>query len=76
MFSHRLCILNVAQEEYKVTIGTTISKLIITLIQYLMLKVYPNFLIFIVVQIVVNLVYFIIINMYITKKYHWLNEKK
>lgn len=76
MFLHRLCILNVAQEEYKVTIGTTISKLIITLIQYLMLKVYPNFLIFIVVQIVVNLVYFIIINMYITKKYPWLNEKK
>ena len=52
------------------------SKLIITLIQYFMLKVYPNFLVFIIVQIVVNLVYFIIINMYITKKYPWLNEKK
>ena len=29
LFSHRLCILNVAQEAYKITIGTTISKIVI-----------------------------------------------
>ena len=33
MFSHKLCILNVAQEEYKITLGTTISQLIIYLLQ-------------------------------------------
>lgn len=76
MFSHRLCILNVAQEEYKVTIGTTISKLVITLIQFFMLKIYPSFLLFITIQIVVNIIYFIIINMYISKKYPWLNKGK
>lgn len=76
MFSHRLCILNVAQEEYKVTIGTTISKLVITLIQFFMLKIYPSFLLFIIIQIVVNLIYFITINMYISKRYSWLNEGK
>ena len=47
MFSHKLCILNVAQEAYKITISTTISKLTITFLQIIMLKIYPNFIIFI-----------------------------
>lgn len=76
MFSHKICLLNLAQETYKITIGTTISKLIISLLQCLMLKYYPNFIIYILIQIFVNLGYFITINIYVLKKYSWINGNK
>lgn len=71
-FSHKLCVLNVAQEAYKITIGTTISKLVIVIIQYIMLKVHPSFILFITIQLVINIVYFIIINVYTNQKHPWL----
>lgn len=74
MFSHKICILSVAQEEYKVTIGTTVSKLLISVLQYAMFKLFPSFLLYIVIQLMINLIYFIVINKYILKKYPWLNE--
>lgn len=74
MFSHRLCILNVAQEAYIVTLGTALSRIIIFIIQVIMLKVYPSFLLYILIQIIINLIYFIIINIYISKKYKWIND--
>lgn len=74
LFSHKLCILNVAQEAYKITIGTTISKLVIALLQIMMLNIYPNFIVYIVVQIMVNLIYFILINKYIDKRYKWIDS--
>ena len=46
LFTHRLCILNVAQEAYKVTLGMTISKIIIVFLQLILLKVYPNFILY------------------------------
>lgn len=76
MFSHRLCILNVAQETYKITIGTMISKLTIALIQLIVLKLYPSFILFISAQVIVNLIYYIGINLYITKKYEWIDKGK
>lgn len=72
MFSHKLCILNVAQEEYKITLGTTISQLTIYSLQYIVLRGYPNFIIFISVQLLINIIYYIVINIYILKKYPWL----
>ena len=75
LFSHRLCILNVAQESYKITISTTITKLIIILMQILMLKSNPNFIFYITIQICINLIYYIGINIYIYIKYPWLKEK-
>lgn len=74
MFSHRICILNVAQEAYKVTIGSTISQLIIFILQYITLKKYGNFLLYASIQLGVNLVYYITINIYIKRKYPWLNK--
>lgn len=74
MFSHKLCILNVAQEAYKVTIATTISQVTIFVIQYLLLRKLPSFLLFISVQLFINCIYFIIINIYIIKKYPWLGK--
>lgn len=74
IFSHRLCMLNVSQQAYKVTIGTTISKLLIVMFQIIMLKSYPSFILFIAIQVVINLLYFIVINLYITAKYPWLNK--
>lgn len=76
IFSSKICILNVAQETYKVTIGATISKLLIVIIQVGMLKIYPSFIAFAFIQFIVNLIYFISINIYILKRYPWLSEKK
>lgn len=76
IFSSRICILNVAQEAYKVTIATTISKLLTVILQVCMLKIYPSFLVFISIQLIINLMYFILINAYILKKYPWLNDGK
>ena len=76
MLSDRLCILNVAQEAYKITIGTTVSKLIIIIIQAITLKIYPSFLLFIVVQVCINLIYYIFMNIYIVKTHPWINSGK
>jgi O-antigen/teichoic acid export membrane protein len=76
LFSHRLCILNVAQEAYKITIGTTISKLVISGLQLVLFIYYPNFLLYIAIQLVVNLIYFIVINSYVSKNYSWLGKDK
>ena len=76
MFSHKMCILNVAQEAYKVTIGTTISQLIILLLQVLILKVYPDFILFASIQLMINFMYYLIINIYINMKYPWLCTEK
>ena len=75
LFSSRLSILNVAQEFYKVNIGVTASKLMILFIQFLILKTYPSFILYILTQLVINLIYFIIINLYIIKKYPWIKGK-
>ncbi|MDB1921709.1 O-unit flippase [Clostridium tertium] len=71
-FTYKICILNVAQEGYKVLIGTTASKVIIALLQILSLKHYPNYYVFLIIQIIINLIYYIIINWYIDKKYRWI----
>lgn len=65
MFSYRFCILNVAQESYKITISVTLSKLIISILQILILNIYPNIYIYLLIQILVNLVYYLNINKYI-----------
>lgn len=74
IFSHKICILNVAQEVYKMTIGTTISRFVIVIIQIIMLNSYPSFINFILIQLITNLIYYIVINIYIDKKYPWLND--
>lgn len=75
LFSHKICILNVAQESYKITISTTITKLIIMIVQIIILKNYPSFKLFITVQIILNLLYYVWINIYILNRYPWINGK-
>lgn len=75
-FSHKLCILIVAQEEYKITIGVTLSKLLIAVLQVIMLNIYPSFIVFVLIQLIINLLYYICINTYINKKYRWLDSDK
>lgn len=72
MFSHRLCILNVSQESYKITYGTMFSKLAIIFLQVFMIKIYPSFIVYSIIQLVINLFYFILIDNYVKKKYNWL----
>lgn len=74
MFSHKLCILNVSQESYIVTLTSTLSKLIISILQFIMLKLYPNFYIYIIIQIIINLIYYIGINIYISRRFKWIND--
>ncbi|MDV5105550.1 hypothetical protein R2R32_02590 [Clostridium perfringens] len=76
LFSYKICILNVAQENYKISGATTISKLCISILQVFSLKFHPSFYTFIVIQIVVNLVYYIILNRYIDNKFKWLKTTK
>ncbi|WP_063868049.1 lipopolysaccharide biosynthesis protein [Paenibacillus sp. Soil766] len=73
-FSYKICILNVAQDGYKVSIGTTASKLLLSVLQFSMLKLYPSLSVFLIVQIVVSLLYFLCMNLYIDKKYPWIKK--
>ncbi|MEH7549852.1 lipopolysaccharide biosynthesis protein, partial [Neobacillus vireti] len=76
LYSYKLCILTVAQDGYKISITTTISKLLISIFQYILLKLYPNFYIFILIQLIINYVYYVLMNNYINKKYKWINETR
>lgn len=73
-FSYKFCILNVAQEGYKITIATTVSKLIIAVLQVVFLFIVPDFYIYLIIQISVNLIYFILLNLYIDSKNRWLTN--
>lgn len=74
LFSHKLCIINVAQEGYKLSIATTISKISIAIVQLVVLKIYPSFYLYLSVQILINLIYYIVINKYIDNKYDWIKN--
>ncbi|MPQ44413.1 lipopolysaccharide biosynthesis protein, partial [Clostridium tarantellae] len=74
LFSYKLSILNVAQQGYKVSIATTVSKLIIAMLQIIFLNIYSNLYIYILIQIVINLIYYIAINYYIDKSFNWLKD--
>lgn len=76
LFSSRLCILTVAQEGYKMSLATTISKFIIYIFQFIILKYYPSFILFVAVQLIINFIYYVAINYYTLKKFPWINEKK
>lgn len=72
LFSHKLAILTVAQENYKISIASCISKVLISIIQIIMLKVYPSIYFYIVIEILIQLTYYILINIYISKKNEWM----
>ena len=71
-FSYKLCILNVAQEGYKISIAMAISKLVISTLQIIFLKLNYNMYVYLLIQIIINLFYYLIINKYISVKYEWL----
>lgn len=71
LFSYKLCILNVAQEEFRVSLATTTSRLVISILQLILLKIYGSFALYILAQTFVSLLYFMFMNMYISKRYSW-----
>lgn len=75
MFTHKICIIYVAQDGYIVTFAMLITKCFIAIFQVIVLIKYSNFLLYLTVQLVINLIYFIAINKYISIKYDWLNDK-
>ncbi|MDY2882891.1 MAG: O-unit flippase [Romboutsia timonensis] len=74
LFSYKICVLTVQQEEYKISISLSISKICISLLQIISLYVYPSFIIYMIIQVIIQLIYYLIINMYINSKYKWINE--
>jgi O-antigen/teichoic acid export membrane protein len=76
LFSYKACILNVAQEGYKVSVSIAASKLTISILQIFILRVIPSFYLYIFVQILINLVYYISLNKYIDNRFKWINTTK
>lgn len=74
LFSYKLCILNVAQDGYKISTATTVSKLLISLAQFAMLKLHPSFYYYILIQIFINTFYYLFMNLYVNKRYNWLGH--
>lgn len=72
MFTYKHCIFNAAQENYKLTIALTISKIIIAIFQIFVLIKFNNFFIYLLIQIIVNLIMYIMLNKYIHNKYNWI----
>lgn len=74
MFSYKLSMLYVSQQGYIVAIGTTISKIIIAALQIILLKLAPDFNVYLIIQLVINLIYYLMINRIINKQFEWLNK--
>jgi O-antigen/teichoic acid export membrane protein len=74
LFSYKLCILNVAQEAYKVSIALTISKLLMSILQAIALYFYPNFYLYLFIQLLINLLFYIAMNLYIDNKHKWIKN--
>ncbi|MGL5480052.1 MAG: lipopolysaccharide biosynthesis protein [Clostridium sp.] len=75
-FTYKQCILTVAQEGYKISIVLAIAKLLIAIFQCVILVVFKSFYGYIIIQIIINLLSYIVINLYIDKKYSWINTVK
>ena len=75
-FTYKTCILQVAQQGYKLTLSTALSKLAISSFQIIVLIKYQNYYLYLLLEIVINLIYYILINRYIDKKYEWLSQTK
>ncbi|MGO4108863.1 lipopolysaccharide biosynthesis protein [Paenibacillus sp. YAF4_2] len=73
-FSYKFCVLIVSQKGYKVTVVTTIAKLVTAILQYVVLNITPNFYLYLIIQIAVNLLGYIFLNLYINKKFGWLRN--
>lgn len=70
--SYKLCIINVAQEGYKISIAATLSKLMISGLQYLMLEFFPSYYLYLLIQLTINFIYLVLMNYYVNNKYNWL----
>lgn len=75
-FTYKTCILQVAQEGYKLTISTALSKLVISFFQIIILLKYQNYYTYLLLEIIINLIYYLLINRYIDKRYNWLKQIK
>ena len=76
LFSYKSCLLSVAQEEYKLSISSALSKVIICTIQIVLLRLIPSFIIYLLIQLLINLFYYILLNRYIDSRYEWIKDTK
>lgn len=74
MFTYKHCMLNVAQEGYKVSLGLTISKILVAVFQVIIIQKYKSFYGYILAQLIINLIFYLIINMYINNRFSWLKD--
>ena len=76
IFGYKQCMLNVAQEGYKISIGLTTAKIIIAILQIVALNLYHNFYYYLIIQVVINLIFYALINYYIDRRYPWIKVIK
>lgn len=75
-FSYKLCILTVAQEGYKISVGAAISKFCISILQIVFLNIYNSFYIYLIIQIIINFLYYIFMNKYVDRNFKYIFEEK
>lgn len=76
IFSYKVCLFNVSQKAYKITLMTTLSKLIISIFQYIMLHLSPDFILYMFIQIIVNFLYYLYLDRYTLKYYPWISKSE
>lgn len=74
LFTYKHCLLNVAQEGYKVTASITFAKILIAIFQVIVLLKTENFYLYLIVQILVNLILYLIMNKYINQRFPWFEN--
>lgn len=75
-FTYKQCLISVAQDNYILSIGNTVSKILICIAQILSLKIFRSFQSYLIAQIVVQLIYYIILNRYIDRRFDWIDKNE
>lgn len=73
-FSYKQCLISVVQENYILSIGNTICKILICIFQIVGLKLLPSFEIYLFIQLIIQGVYFGVLNYYIDKRFNWIDK--
>ena len=76
LFGYKQCILNVAQEGYKISIALTSAKVLIAIAQIFIVEKYKSFYGYLIAQIIINIIFYALINYYTDRSYPWLRKTK
>ena len=75
-FSYKTSLLNADQKNYIITLYSTVTTVLQYIVQWIVLLVTKNFLLYLVVQCIFTLLYNILISLYVTKNYKFVDIYK